>query len=314
VTCECLSATALLLLTCLSSLGENDLSQFYRFHISGYQAPFGHVPPQIKAEWFWDSSFWTVCDIQRTLTLHGTSVQERDANIRKTLTIDAHMKRIGIASVAGEAFPVYSHQKELVVNIPRVAAQVFGILAYGVQLVAYDVDETASDPSKLNVWLSRRSKHKTYFPGALDVTASGALAAGEGPVEGIVREALEEASLPEAWLRTEIRAMGMISYVGRSGNRTDADLGFALPEIDFCYSVKLPSLVQPKPMDDEVEYFKLLSVSDVLEQLLRRQFSPSATCVLVDFLIKRGCLTHENLPGYIEIDGRLQQKLLYPTL
>lgn len=241
-------------------------------------------------------------------------MQERDSNLRKTLAIDEHQRSIGLTSLTGEAFPVYTHDQVLVVNIPRDAAPVFGNLAYGVQLLAYQFDQPDSDFSNLKIWVSRRSKTKSYFPGALDVTASGALAAGESPLKGILRESFEEASLPEPWLRSQIKSTGVISYVGKSAYQPDQPSGFALPEIDFCYCVRLPSSMRPTPMDDEVEYFQLLSAPEVLQQLLQREFSPAATCVMLDFLIKRGFLTYENVPNYIEINARLHNKLLYPTL
>ncbi|RVX75971.1 hypothetical protein B0A52_00328 [Exophiala mesophila] len=226
------------------------------------------------------------------------------------------MKYVDISLLAGETFPVYGLDKQILVNIPRVAAPNFGILAYGVQLIAYQLGEAEPIPDlkNLKMWLSRRSQSKGYFPGFLDVTASGALAAGELPEEGLLREALEEASLPKEWLCNEIKSMGALSYVGKSESQGSDDLGFALPEIDYCYCVRLPSTLVPTPMDGEVASFELLSTPEVLHKLTQRQCTPAATFALIDFLIKLGFVSCDNEPNYVEIVRRLHHKLSYPTL
>lgn len=297
-------------------MSDSDLTKFYRFRIEGFSDTFGHVPPRIRREWFWDPGFWIVCDSERSLTLCGDSIETRDANIKRTLASKENIKSIDLSSIAGEVFPVYSSEKQVLVNIPRIAAPYFGILAYGVQLLAYQLvgAELNPDFTNLKMWLSRRSERKSYFPGFLGVTASGALAAGEDPKEGILRESLEEASLPEEWLRDKIKPTGVLSYVGKSGNSSEEDLGFALPEVDFCYCVRLDPASVPAPMDGEVDYFELLSAPEVLDRLMRRRFTPAAAYVIIDFLIMLGFINYDNEPNYVEIVTRLHHKLLYPTL
>jgi hypothetical protein len=63
----------------------------------------------------------------------------------------------------------------------------FGIVTYGVQLLAYQ--DNADGPS---IWVARRAKTKRTFPSMLDSTVGGSLPTGEQPFECPVHEAEEE--------------------------------------------------------------------------------------------------------------------------
>ncbi|KIW86467.1 hypothetical protein Z517_01865 [Fonsecaea pedrosoi CBS 271.37] len=298
-------------------LDVEHLEKFYRFCVQGSSQTFGHISPLLRQKIIWNPDHWEICDIERTLTLRGTSCETRNTIILTTLALPENMVVLGINSLSEDTFAVYNHDKHVVMQIPRNAAPLFGVLCYGVQLVAYELCPSATTTlltPDSRVWVSRRSILKNYCPGLLDVTASGALEAGESPLDGILRESLEEASLSDTVLHGRLYPSGVLSYVGRGGGEYGEGHVFALPEIDFCYHVGLAPGVAPVPMDGEVKYFALLTVSEILGRLRRSEFTPSATCVLLDFFIKRGILSFENEPDYIEIVTRLHRGLPYPTL
>ena len=65
--------------------------------------------------------------------------------------------------------------------------------------------------------------------------------------------------------------------------------------------------------DGEVESFELLSVEDVLSNLLDGQFKPSSALALVDFLIRHGHVTEASDPRYVEVCLMLRRDLVLPV-
>lgn len=92
-------------------------------------------------------------------------------------------------------------------SIERVAAPLFGILTYGVQLLAFTKKQQA-----MHVWVARRAQTKHTLPGMLDSTIRGSLRTGETPLECLVREAEEEALFNPQFTRENAVAVSTISY------------------------------------------------------------------------------------------------------
>jgi len=53
------------------------------------------------------------------------------------------------------------------------------------------------------------------FPGLLDNTVAGGIPSGMGMFESLVKECMEEASIPDAIVRKYTKATGSISYFFR---------------------------------------------------------------------------------------------------
>lgn len=71
--------------------------------------------------------------------------------------------------------------------------------------------------------------------------------------------------------------------------------------------------VVPKPSDDEVEVFYLMTISQVKAALQRGAFKPNCAVILLDFFVRHGILTAENEPDYAEIVSRIHRRLPFPT-
>lgn len=52
----------------------------------------------------------------------------------------------------------------------------------------------------------------------LDNTVAGGITERDAPLESIIREAMEEASLENSWVENRIRAGGIVSYTRQSEN------------------------------------------------------------------------------------------------
>ena len=194
------------------------------------------------------------------------------------------------------------------IKMERAGTALFGIVTLGVHMTAY-----TQRNNQLMIWVPRRARTKTTYGGMLDNTVAGGISVTEKPFEGLVREAAEEASLPENVVRKGAKACGAISYFHVRDKRAGGETGLLQPEIQYVYDIELPSDIVPKPCDDEVEEFYLWNVGEVQHALAEGQFKPNCAMVLLDFLIRHGILTVENEPGYVEIVSRMHRKLPFPT-
>ena len=67
-----------------------------------------------------------------------------------------------LAGWRNELYPVYGLGNELLFSVERSASALFGIVTYGVHMIAYVKDENASYGLKL--WVPRRAKGKQTYP------------------------------------------------------------------------------------------------------------------------------------------------------
>ena len=107
----------------------------------------------------------------------------------------------------------------------RAACSLFSFATFGVHMTGpscsaaladlsgYTLDDTTGE---MSIWVARRSKTKQTWPDVYDQTVAGGIAAKASPLESVVREAMEEASLEADFVLDRIRAGGVISYTTRT--------------------------------------------------------------------------------------------------
>lgn len=212
-----------------------------------------------------------------------------------------------------EKYPIYGPGGQFLLDMERSASPLFGIVAYGVHLTAYVGDKDGDGDEGLRIWVPRRSRTKQTFPGMLDNTVAGGMSTGEQPFECVVRESMEEASLPEDVVRKHAIPTGCITYVYVRDQRAGGETGLLQPEVEYVYDLKLSGGVIPKPCDSEVEEFTLMTVEQVKKALANGEVKPNCALVLIDFLIRRGVITPENEGDYLEIVAKLHRLLDFPT-
>ena len=114
----------------------------------------------------------------------------------------------GLCRWRDEAFDVRARPDGPVLGmVDRGALPVLGIEAVGVHL-----NGLVRRADGLHVWVARRAADKKLDPGKLDHLVAGGVSAGLSPHETLVKEAAEEAGLPEPLLAGAV-LRGMISYV-----------------------------------------------------------------------------------------------------
>ncbi|KAJ5159915.1 uncharacterized protein N7482_006919 [Penicillium canariense] len=289
-----------------------NLSNYHAFHVSGYDVTLGYILNDVVEKFPWSQACWKVDSAAQTVTL----VTSADANPAQRSKLVAQSiteaVKLGCFEVLkgwrNEKYPVYGPGGEYLLEMERSASCLFGIVSYGAHMTGYVEDATG-----LKLWIPRRAKNKQTYPGMLDNTVAGGMCTGEKPFECIVREAMEEASLPESVVRASITPVGCVTYTHVRDLRAGGETGLLQPEVEYVYDLKLDPSVIPKPCDDEVEEFNLLSVSEVKEALARGEFKPNCSVIMIDFFIRHGILTAENEPDYLDIVARLHRRMDHPT-
>ena len=131
----------------------------------------------------------------------------------------------------------------------------------------------------LHVWIARRSRTKHLDPGKLDHVVAGGGPAGLSPAETLVKEAAEEAAVPEALAGTA-RCVGTVRYAMErpEGLRRDRL---------HCYDLALPEDFAPRAADGEVESFELWPVGRALEAVRETDdFKFNVNLVLIDLFLR----------------------------
>ncbi|KAK7926968.1 thiamine pyrophosphokinase-related protein [Apiospora marii] len=217
-----------------------------------------------------------------------------------------------------ELWPVYAtsdpKSPEVLYSIERAAAGLLGVMRYGVHMTGYVRPEGGddNDNTNLKIWVPRRAVDKSTYPSMLDNTVAGGLMTGEDPFECMVREADEEATLPEALMREKCQLTGTVSYIYITDERAGGEKGLIYPETQWVYDIELPADVVPAPKDGEVAEFYLWTVAEVQEALARGEFKPNCALILIDFFVRKGILTKENETHYDEIVRRLHREVPFP--
>lgn len=150
-----------------------------------------------------------------------------------------------------------------------------------------DINGYVLDPVKgLSIWLQKRSPTKQTWPSYWDNCVSGGLSVGFGINETAIKEAGEEAGIPNHLL-TKLKSAGCVSMFFES------ERGL-FPNTEFVFDLELPVDFVPSNSDGEVETFELLPVSECLERILSSSFKTTSVPVSIDFLIRHGYITPEN--------------------
>ncbi|CAI7596456.1 unnamed protein product [Penicillium pancosmium] len=289
-----------------------NLNNYHAFRVSGYNSTLGYIIKSVVDQFPWPQEYWKIDSQAKTVTL--TTPAGADPALRSKLiaeTIGEAVKQETFEVLKGwrnEKYPVFAPGGEYIFEIERSAACLFGVVTYGAHMTGY-----VQDPAGVKLWIPRRAKNKQTYPSMLDNTVAGGMCTGEKPFECIVREAMEEASLPESEVRASILARGCVTYTHVRDARAGGETGLLQPEVEYVYDLKLDPSVIPKPGDSEVEEFKLLSISETQDALSRGEFKPNCAIILIDFFIRHGILTAENEPDYLDIVARLHRRLEYPT-
>ena len=270
--------------------------------------------PEIVQKMPWTADFEIHHSHPRTVTVLDNSNGDDTASVINaafsqvvTTCVEQNLFHV-LDGQHSEPFAVVGARYDQPVYVERFATALFGLTTRGAHLVAYQMDQ-----DDMKVWVPCRSDHLYTYPNMLDTTVAGGVKSGVSPFQTIVEEADEEASLPEDLIRQKARCRGVISHMNVTGEDFSGEKGLVTPDYVYVYDIELPEDVTPKPHDEEVSSFTLMSVEELQAALLREEFKPDSAAVLVDFLIRHGIITPENEPDFVEISMRLHRRLPFRT-
>ncbi|KAI2632306.1 NUDIX hydrolase domain-like protein [Hypoxylon sp. NC1633] len=282
---------------------------YYQLFLPNDDQPHGYLLPKTVQKMPWTSRFHVTHDRPRSVTVVDSSggkdipgaVNSAFSELIN-ICIEKDLFHI-IAGTHSEPFSIVSAKYP--VHMERFASALFGITSRGAYIMAY----TKTTDDTMKVWISRRAAHLYTSPGMLDATVAGGIKAGSSPLDTIIHEADEEASLPEDLVRERVRSAGVLTYISVTGADFPGEKGLVIPDVIYAHDLELPSNVIPKPNDDEVEEFYCMTVEEIQEALLNGEFKPDSAAVLIDFFIRHGIITPENEKDFIEISMRLHRRL-----
>jgi len=163
--------------------------------------------------------------------------------------------------------------------IERAAARFLGTTTYAAHANGY-----CGSGVDCEMWLARRSAVKPIDPGVLDNLVGGGMSAGIPPLQAIIREAREEAGIPEA-LACKAVAAGTVRLLREVPEGVQS-------EVIFVHDLELPRDFQPHNEDGEVAEFRRLPIAEIIAMLEGdANFTLDASLVMLSFLERRGYLT-----------------------
>ncbi|HPE60079.1 MAG: DUF4743 domain-containing protein [Thiothrix sp.] len=212
---------------------------------------------------------------------------------RRSAAVEPVLRQLYQAGVmdtwVGEAYPVtLGFGEPAVLAVERAAASFLGIRSFGVHVNG--LVRKGEGPDGVHVWLGTRTDTKPFWPGKLDQMVAGGQPVGIGLLDNIVKEAFEEAAVPEPLARSAVAA-GQVHYA-QSGWR-----GLDRCTL-FLFDLWLPADFTPVNTDGEVAKFELLPLAEVAK--LTREveaFKDNCNLVNIDLLIRMGQLKADD-PDY----------------
>jgi 8-oxo-dGTP pyrophosphatase MutT (NUDIX family) len=204
-------------------------------------------------------------------------------------TVAALVERGEIPALRHEAFAVSAGWGgPTLFELDRGAVPCFGTRAYGVHVNGY-----RQGPDGLSMWVGTRALDKKVAPGKLDNLVAGGIGAGYDAASTLVKEAAEEADIPEALTR-RARPVGAVLY------RMSVPEG-ARDDVLFCYDLETPADFVPRNTDGEITSFALRPFAECLD-LVRDtdEFKFNVNLILIDFALRHGALAPET-PDYLAL-------------
>ena len=207
--------------------------------------------------------------------------------------IEALHQQAVIDSWVGEQYAVTQAYNETPrMLIERAAVVYFGLRGFGVHL-----NGLVQKADGVYIWIARRTKDKPFWPGKLDQMVAGGQPVGIGRFDNLVKEAAEEANIPQALAKTA-------SYVGQLHYRGETGRGMNVDTL-FNYDLWLPEDFVPENTDGEVDEFILMPLEEMAQLTdTTCQFKDNCNLVNIDLLLRRG-LINDSHPDYDEIVKQL---------
>ncbi|ODQ82918.1 hypothetical protein BABINDRAFT_170034 [Babjeviella inositovora NRRL Y-12698] len=305
---------------------EQTVGKMFQFY-SHDGTVLGYMLPLVALELSKHPETVTVNYAAQTVTISATlaSIEARDVAFDK---IARCWKNAGsfetLEGWRDEQYVVYHPLSVPYLRVERAFSVLIGVVTYGVHINGY-VPKEHSTTGKTQMWIARRSTTKPTFPGMLDNTIAGGIGYPQTVNETVIKEAMEEASLPEEYVTEHVRSAGVLSYMYQHDPTSMKEAGLIQPEVQFIYDLPFIGVV-PGVNDDEVGGFELMDIADVKQAMLCGEFKPNCAMVMLDFLIRHGFLRagtavdedpeveYIEVSEFLDIQSRCHRRIPFPTM
>ena len=273
------------------------MQDYYYFMIEGYPKPFGYMHKSIL-QGLNLSPGWKVNSEQRLLTMVQTNSFQERTQVMRDMLLRAVKEGAPTSprKFYDENLRVVSSEGEHVLDIDRSGLDPFGVVSFSAHMIGF-----VRDGSDTRYWVPKRSATKPTVPNKLDSTVAGVVRSGEQPVDCMARKIAVEASVPEEYTRANITACGTVSYQMSITSRGNPGCQHI---ISYCYEMEFGREVIPKPGNNEVEAFSLMTLDNVKAALMEGEFVANRAMVWLAYLVRHGLMTPENEPDFSEVCQR----------
>ena len=149
----------------------------------------------------------------------------------------------------------------------------------------------------LDLWIGRRAADKKVAPDKLDNLVAGGISTGYDAHATLVKEAAEEADVPEA-LALRARPAGAMMYRMEQADGMRDD-------VLFSYDLAVAPDFVPRNTDGEIASFQIMALAECLRRVDETDdFKFNVNLVLIDFAIRHGAIGPEH-PDYLALIGAL---------
>ncbi len=178
--------------------------------------------------------------------------------------------------------------------VERGCVAYLGIKAWGIHVNGY-----VQKSDGLYMWVAKRSSKKAAWPERLDQIVGGGQPAGLTPIENVIKEAAEEATIPKE-LAIQAEPKGVLNYAVEWEGLHNDEM--------FVFDLALPEDFIPIAADGEVQSFHLMPIEEVAEKVENTyEYKDNSALVVIDFLLRHGYLT-ETHPEFKAIKKELYTK------
>ena len=180
-------------------------------------------------------------------------------------------------------------------RLDRRFCRILGLRQYGVHVNGF-----VRKDGGIHVWIGTRSKDLQVCPGQLDNIVAGGQPADLSLMENLVKEAEEEAGIPEELAR-QATPVSTISYAFEEAE------GLHVSTL-FNYDLELPESFTPANTDGEMTGFDLLPIDQVLSDIREAdRYKFNVNLVIIDFALRHGLLNPDDWPSFEALDRGLRQ-------
>lgn len=277
------------------------MRNYYYFMIDGYPKPFGYMHRSILDGLRLSQRNWTIDKEQRTITMIGSSFRERTQVMRETLLQAVEDEATtSPRKFYEEALQVVSSEGEHVLDMDRSGLDPFGVTSYSAHMIGF-----VKEKGDIKFWVPERSSTKPTVPNKLDSTVAGVIRSAERPIDCMLRKVAAEASVTAEYTKANIVSCGTISY---QMSITSAGKPGCQHIISHLYEMEFKGGLVPRPGNDEVGKFSLMTQEEVVTALTTGEFVANRAMVWLAYFIRHGILTPENDSDFVEVCQRLHKR------